>query len=193
MRKICLNDFRRANHNIIRDINEVIVLNLIRERQPISRIEIAQITGLKAGTISRIIDRFVLKGLVYETGTRASTSSRGPKPRFLHINPTKSYAIGVSIGVTQTLLALSDFSGHLQQLKKLTTGKDPESFLAEVADEILSLIGMTQRYYTELGGLGVSLVGLVDMTTVTGRVNLAEELFVSTLNSSMVSSPGGRL
>jgi hypothetical protein len=32
----------------------------------------------------------------------------------------------------------------------------------------------------------------VESTTVVGRLNLAEELLFSTLNSSMVSRPGGR-
>ena len=102
MKKINLNDFKTANHRILRDINEVIVLNIIRERQPIPRVDIAEITGLEEGTVSRIIQRFLRSGLVYEGGVGPSTPAGGRKPRYVHLNPTKSCAIGVDIGAIET-------------------------------------------------------------------------------------------
>jgi N-acetylglucosamine repressor len=162
MKKIDLGKFKTADHRILRDINEVIVLNIIRERQPISRVSIAEMTGLEEGTISRIIQRFLRQGLVYESGVGASTPAGGRKPRFLHINPTKRCAIGVDIGAIETLLALSDFNGHLQQLKRIPNTKHPQQFLLTVADEILSLIRIAKPYH-EFGGVGVSLVGLLDI------------------------------
>ncbi len=39
----------------IRNINQTVLLHLIRERQPISRAEIAKITGLRPGTISSFV------------------------------------------------------------------------------------------------------------------------------------------
>ena len=38
--------------NDVRDINQTVLLHLIRERQPISRVEIGKLTGLCPGTIS---------------------------------------------------------------------------------------------------------------------------------------------
>jgi len=87
MRKIDLNKFKTADHRILRDINEVIVLNIIRERQPVSRVSIAETTGLEEGTISRIIQRFLRQGLVYESGVGASTPAGGRKPRFPNAVP----------------------------------------------------------------------------------------------------------
>ncbi|MEW5979600.1 MAG: ROK family transcriptional regulator [Acidobacteriota bacterium] len=161
MRKINLKYFKTADHRILRDINEVIVLNVIREQQPISRVGICQVTHLKPGTVSRIIDRFLETGFVYESGTGTSTSSGGRRPVFLHINPTKSYAGAVNIGPSETQVALSDFNGRLLHLQRVPTGSSPTKFLPEVADEIRSLISLTNRQ-SELSGVGVGLVGLVD-------------------------------
>jgi predicted NBD/HSP70 family sugar kinase len=161
VKKINLKAFKTANHRILRDINELIVLNVIREQQPVSRVAIAEITGLEEGTVSRIIQRFFRRGLVYEAGVGTSTPAGGRKPRYLHINPTKSCAIGVDIGAIETLLALSDLNGHLHQLKKIPNTKDPRKFLATLADEILSLVRLANPY-NELGGIGVSLIGLID-------------------------------
>ncbi|MGH9427660.1 MAG: MarR family transcriptional regulator, partial [Terriglobia bacterium] len=125
MRKINLSDFKTADHRILRDINEVIVLNIIRERQPIPRVSIAEITGLEEGTVSRIIHRFLRQGLVYESGVGSSTPAGGRKPRFVHINPSKRYAIGIDVGPIETLVALSDLNGHLQRVKRIPNTRNP--------------------------------------------------------------------
>lgn len=162
VKKINLNDFKTANHRILRDINEVIVLNIIRERQPIPRVDIAEITGLEEGTVSRIVQRFLRNGLVYEEGVGPSTPVGGRKPRYVHLNPNKSCAIGVDIGAIETLLALSDFNGRLQHVRKIPNTREPQQFLATVADEILSLVRLANPY-NRLEGIGVSLIGLVDI------------------------------
>ncbi len=162
MRKINLKDFQTANHRILRDINEVIVLNVIRERQPIPRVGIADITGLEEGTISRIIQRFLRQGLVYESGVGTSTPVGGRRPRFVHLNPSRTCAIGVDIGPRETQLALSDMNGHLQRLTRISHTHNASRSLAEVAEEILALASQTSRY-SEFGGVGVSLIGLVDV------------------------------
>jgi N-acetylglucosamine repressor len=161
VKKLNLSDFKTANHRFLRDINEVIVLNIIRERQPIPRVDIAEITGLEEGTVSRIIKRFLRSGLVYEEGVGPSTPAGGRKPRYVHLNPTRSCAIGVDIGAVETLLALSDFNGRLQHVRKVPNTKDPQETLATVASEILSLIPLADPY-NQLEGIGVSLIGLVD-------------------------------
>ena len=164
MRKIDLSDFKTADHRILRDINEVIVLNIIRERQPIPRVSIAEITGLEEGTVSRIIHRFLRQGLVYESGVGASTPAGGRKPRFVHINPSKRCAIGIDVGPIETLLALSDLNGHLQRVKRIPNSRNPVQLLETVAEQTLVLTRQANPH-SELGGVGVSLVGLVDHET----------------------------
>lgn len=162
MKKIDLKKFRTADHRVLRDINEVIVINLVRERQPVSRVAIAEASGLEEGTISRIIQRFLKQGLVYESGMGSSTPSGGRKPRYLHINPTRRCAIGVEIGPQEALLALSDLNGHLHQLRRIPHSRQPQPFLSLIAEEIQSLMHFA-KHYQEIGGIGVSLPGLLDV------------------------------
>ncbi len=162
MKKIDLTKFRAADHRVLRDINEAIVVNLVRERQPVSRVAIAEASGLEEGTISRIVQRFLKQGLVYESGVGNSTPAGGRKPRYLHINPTKRCAIGVDIGPLETLLALSDLNGHLHQLKRIPHSRHALPFLVGVAEEVQSLI-RSAKPYQEFGGVGVSMPGLLDI------------------------------
>ena len=52
MRKLDFDKLHTASKDRMRDINEAIVLNLIREHQPISRIQITRTTGLRISTIT---------------------------------------------------------------------------------------------------------------------------------------------
>ena len=52
MKKIELDTFKGATSRTARDINRRVVLNLVRQRQPISRAEPARHSGLQRSTIS---------------------------------------------------------------------------------------------------------------------------------------------
>src|SRR5207245_6864358 len=64
MRRIDLKKAQTARLTTIRDINRQIVLNYVREREPISRAEIARETALQRSTISAIVDALQVEGLV---------------------------------------------------------------------------------------------------------------------------------
>jgi predicted NBD/HSP70 family sugar kinase len=161
MKKIGFKGLRPANHGVLRDINEVMVLNIIRERQPISRIAIAGLTGLEPGTVSRILQRFGSSGLISEAGSGPSTPMGGRKPRYVTLNAAKHCAIGVEIGPRESLLALSDFNGRIQDFRRIANSSDAEATLSAVAAELSMLIHRVDAY-GEFGGVGVGLAGLID-------------------------------
>lgn len=164
MKKINLRDLKKSakhSNRALRDINEIVVLNIIRERQPISRIAIAEIAGLEPGTVTRMLQRFDTEGLISEVGSGPSTPAGGRKPRYVTLNPIKHCAIGVDIGARETLLALSDFNGQVQDFRRISNTKDATATLSAVAAEILSLTRRVNSY-GQFGGVGVGLIGLID-------------------------------
>ena len=138
------------------------MLNIVREQEPIARVRIAEIAGFEPGTVTRILQQFLRKKLVYEAGLGASTPAGGRRPRYVHLNPAACCAIGVDIGAVETVLALSDLRGELQSVKRIRNTKSPEQTLASVIEEISSLVSASKGY-RELGGIGVSLIGLIDV------------------------------
>lgn len=161
MRKIDLKDLRSADHRVLRDINEIVVLNIIRERQPISRIAIAELAGLEPGTVTRIFQRFLRSGLISEVGSGPSSPAGGRKPTYVTLNPARHCAIGMDIGCHETVLALSDFNGEIQDYRRIANTNDPETTLAAASRELASLIEHAGAYQ-EFGGIGVGLIGLID-------------------------------
>jgi len=148
----------------VRDINQTIFLHLIRERQPISRADIAKYTGLRAGTVSAIVNRLIKNNFVYE-GTEGP-SSGGRPPKHLFINAESFYVLAIDIGVSDTIFAVSDFNGRIIQQKSLLTEGPPEQFLEKLADEIEKLV-QTQYPRAKFGAIGVSVPGLIDRETGT--------------------------
>src|SRR5207244_11070811 len=78
VRRIDLKKAQAARLGTIRDINRQIVLNYVREREPISRAEIARETELQRSTVSAIVDCLIGEGLVEEIGAGESTGGRRP-------------------------------------------------------------------------------------------------------------------
>ena len=172
MRKINLGQLTPANHRVLRDMNEIMALNVIREKQPISRIEIAEITGLEGSTISKIVSRLVSDNLIFEQGVGEASPKGGRKKRYLHINPRKACAIGVDLRPSGYAVALSDFTGKILHATELERRSDPRCAVAEIAVSIKELL---RAYCGEsIEGIGVSLVGLVDPKE--GRVLAGEGL-----------------
>jgi predicted NBD/HSP70 family sugar kinase len=157
--------------NDVRNINQTVLLHLIRERQPISRVDIARVTGLRPGTISSIVNRLIRKGVIFEGA--AGPSSGGRKPTYLNINAENAYVLAVDIGVRDTVFAVSDFNGRILKQKSLITDGDPRAFLAKLAGQITSLI---RGHYpnAKFAGVGVSVPGLIRRET--GEVAVSPNL-----------------
>lgn len=78
MRRLDLRKAQAARLNTIRDINRQIVLTYVREREPISRAEIARETELQRSTVSAIVEDLTREGLIEEVGEGESTGGRRP-------------------------------------------------------------------------------------------------------------------
>ncbi|HZE71737.1 MAG TPA: ROK family transcriptional regulator [Pyrinomonadaceae bacterium] len=162
VRRLDLKKAQAARLNTIRDINRQIVLNYVREREPISRAEIARETQLQRSTISAIVEDLKTEGLVEEVGEGESTGGR--RPTLLKLRTKGPIAIGVSINPTCTTIATSDLAGRLVDQKEFPTDPDPAVTLNNV---IATVRDFTRRNKGSIEGIGVSLPGLVDPSTGT--------------------------
>ncbi len=171
MRKLDFDKLHTASKDRMRDINEAIVLNLIREHQPISRIQITRTTGLKISTVTVITRRLMEKGLILEQGVAPSNGGR--KPRLLGLRPEKVCVVGIDIGVTRTTLALGDFNGEVIDQEVIPTGRRPLPFLEKLTQRVEALMA-AQRGQVEFEGIGISATGIVD--SAGGRVIFSPNL-----------------
>ncbi|HZD47395.1 MAG TPA: sugar kinase, partial [Silvibacterium sp.] len=84
MRRVDLSSIELASSETARNINRDIVLEMIRSRQPISRAELARLSGLQRSTISLIIEQLIEEKWVQEGAI--ARRPRGRRPTLLHLN-----------------------------------------------------------------------------------------------------------
>ncbi|MEU5715651.1 ROK family transcriptional regulator [Streptomyces sp. NPDC020403] len=100
-----------ANLPALRHHNASLVLDLLRVagEQGISRLELAERTGLTPQAVSKITARLRAEGLAAEAGRRVST---GGKPRtVLRLVPDAGYAVGLHLDRDELTAVLVDLAG----------------------------------------------------------------------------------
>jgi predicted NBD/HSP70 family sugar kinase len=160
-RKPNLDNVRAAGHDTLRLVNRRILLNILSDRQPISRAEIAKISGLNKATISTITSELLKDRCIIESGSGKTTPIGGKPPTPLRLNALRYGLFGVDIRAEETILALSDFNNRLIARLSFETSNDATTFLAKLGKEINRLRAKHDDFI-EFAGIGVSLPGLVD-------------------------------
>ncbi|WP_307804910.1 ROK family transcriptional regulator [Streptomyces sp. VRA16 Mangrove soil] len=160
-----------VNLAALRGHNAALVLDLLRTagEEGISRLELAERTGLTPQAVSKITARLRGEGLVVEAGRRAST---GGKPRtVLRLVADAGYAIGLHLDRDELHAVLTDLSGAVVASRRapLDLGAGAEAVLAAVACEVDQLLGGENDAHGEGGdgggqalGIGVAVPGPLD-------------------------------
>src|SRR5438105_5816303 len=126
-----------ASSEVVRDINRRIVLHLIRKRHPISRADLARISGLQRSTISLIVEQLIEECWVLEGPT--GRLPRGRRPTFLRLNDER-VIIGVDIRPIQTTVALADVNGKFTSQEAMPTLSDPKAAVQSLIQRIQSIV-----------------------------------------------------
>lgn len=169
MRKINTRSFRLATRSTPREVNRQIVLNLIREHQPISRAELARRMNVQRAALTKIVRELVTAGDVEETGTAAA--ARGRRPTLLKIRTSGRLAVAVDVRPGWTSIALADFAGQVLSRDGFATPERPEALANELATRVNAVL---RSHPSECQGVGIVVPGMVDRRT--GRVLYAPRL-----------------
>jgi len=147
-----------ASSVVVRDINSRVVLNLIRTKQPISRADLARVSGLQRSTISLIVEDLIARHWVLEGPT--GRLPRGRRPTFLRLNDER-VIIGVDLRPTQITVALSDVNGKFASQETMETPANPKAALEGIISRIQRLLrSCNEKKMVE--GIGISVPGRVD-------------------------------
>ncbi|MEU4078548.1 hypothetical protein DEJ45_23015 [Streptomyces venezuelae] len=158
----------------LRSPNAALVLDLLRTagEAGISRLELAERTGLTPQAVSKITARLRAEGLATEAGHRAST---GGKPRtVLRLVPSAGYAVGVHLDRDELTTLLTDLAGTAvaRRHRALDLGAGTGPVLDAVTEEVRALPATGPDHGPgPVLGVGVAMPGPLDHRAgVPGRV-----------------------
>ena len=158
VRKIDLQNFQVATSETARDINRRILLNLIRKHQPVSRADLARISGLQRSTVSSITEQLINERWV----TRGAIGDlpRGRKPVFLHLNSNRTGIVGVEVRPGTTTLVLARLDASFFAQASMPTEPSAGGFVSRLCRRVQELIAAHPEVTFE--GIGISVPGRVD-------------------------------
>ena len=124
---------------LLRRLNAAAVLRTIRADGPISRAELARVTGLSKPTVNGAVELLLESGYLTErvAGLDAATRRPGPRARLLSFRGDLGHVLGIDIGANKVLVVVADLTGEvIGSVRRRTSARDRQT-----ADTLLDLVG----------------------------------------------------
>lgn len=115
---------RRVDPLVMKSLNAIELLELIRTHGPISRADLAGRSRLSKPTVSDQVDSLLSRGFVVEIGQGSAGSRGGKKPTMLQFNGNLGQILAADIGPEWMRFALADLHGSV--IRRLVLPTRPE-------------------------------------------------------------------
>jgi len=148
-----------ARPQLIRALNEQLLLGHIRQLGPCSRAELARLSGLSKPTVSLALANLERSGLIRIAGQR--TGVPGRSARLFEISPDAGFVLGLDIGHHYLRGALADLTGEIRaKTSARTRASSVRGRIAELirlADTLCADAGIARDAITQtvIGSPGV--------------------------------------
>ncbi|APG95647.1 ROK family transcriptional regulator (plasmid) [Sinorhizobium americanum] len=140
------------------------ILNLLRSRGPISRAEMAHLTGLSPAAVTFVVAELMEEALLVEREAVSGATGRRPVP--VDINYEAHLAFGFKLNRYSINCVLTDLATTpLALLDAEVADTRPEGMIETIAATIPKLLAQADRQESEIMGIGVSIPGEIDPTT----------------------------
>ena len=152
----------KGDQQTSRALNRRLILNLLRHRVTMSRVDIAAATGLSSAAVTFVTTELLAEGLVVEG--EASKGGGGRRPVPLAINFSSRLAIGIKLTATCLEAALCDLSTTaLKMLVEPIPDTSPETVVYHAAKVVRTLMPDAHERAGRLIGIGLALPGSYDV------------------------------
>lgn len=142
-----------ARPQLIRAMNEQILLDLIRRSGPLSRAELARLSGLSKPTVSQALAGIERAGLVHVTGQR--TGVPGPAAALYEVRPDAGLVLGLDVGRHFLRGAVADLSGTVRSRRTV------RSRTADAMRRVRELVQLAKRLVDDAGATASELTQTV--------------------------------
>jgi predicted NBD/HSP70 family sugar kinase len=165
---------RAGRRDLLRDLNRTLALNLVRERGPLSRADVARLSGLSPSTVTAVTASLLQDGFLLEGesagGAGAGSGAIGRPATMLSVNPGAGYVVGIKVTADDLTATVTDLAATPHAITTVARGhSDEASAVAGVfeaaVDRVLADAGVDRG---ALLGVGIGVPGVVDPET--GRV-----------------------
>ncbi|MGE6716286.1 ROK family transcriptional regulator [Peribacillus frigoritolerans] len=153
----------RGSFKLMKSINRSLILNIIREKGPISRADIAKLTKLTPPTVSSFVKELLEAEIVIERNL--GESSGGRKPTLLTLSEDMFHVIGMDVGSQNIKTILTSITGKVikKSIVPLPAQTTNEALLSLMIDSVSGILDHTKIDEEKIVGIGVGMHGIVDV------------------------------
>lgn len=143
--------------------NEKLVIESIRVAGALSRVEIAEQTGLTPQAVSRITRNLLTAGFLTEDARRSAGKGKPRVP--LRLRPDAACAIGIHVDPEMITQVVVDLCGGVRDRRQLalTSRRDPEWCIAQMVRMATEAVEAVRPVTASLLGVGVAAPGPLDV------------------------------
>ena len=140
------------------------VLDLIRSGGVVSRIELANRSGLTAASISRIVKQLLDEGVVVEVGVGDRTG--GKRRTLIQLNARARHAVGVTLDFDRITYVLTDLKGAVVTRREARgiSHDSPTEVIDRIARQLGELIEAAAVDRETVLGIGMAVAGRQDIS-----------------------------
>lgn len=160
----------RATHQQTRTFNQQLVLRALHDHSPLSRADLARLTGLTRTSVGDLAGALLQDGLIEEVGR--GRSSGGKSPILLRVAPDGRHLIGLDLGEAEFSGAVVNLRGEILRTIHLPLEGRNGDAAVELVVRLVDALRADDR--SPLLGIGIGAPGVIDTSTgtVSWSVNL---------------------
>jgi len=149
-----------TNISDIQKSNRSLVFDKLLKNSPTSRIDLARETGLNKATITNIVQNFIARGIVSETGS--ITSSNGRRVAGLTLTIGSVVSIVMRIQANNLIFCTSTLEGHIENYRSeyyFSDADDPSTLESLIVANIEDLKNQCYSNGKKILGLTIATLG----------------------------------
>jgi predicted NBD/HSP70 family sugar kinase len=173
--RLSFNNKLSTSNKIPRQINRNLIFNQIRTRQPVSRADLARVSGLQRSTVSLIVEDLLAEHWIVEGSL--GRLPRGRRPTFLNLNSQRG-VLALDIHPAQTTLAVTDLGGNILAQSLIALPENPQQVIGAIVKAIQKMIAAHGE--RSFDGIGMSLPGRLDLQL--NKSNLDKPIFAPNIH-----------
>lgn len=156
----------RGSGKLIKQLNRSRILECFVGGEPLSRVEVAERTGISLPAVSQLVAELETQQLLVRVGK--GRSSGGRRPLLYEYNARLAYIVGLDLGGTKLAGGVSDLEGNLLATDRVSTHGDnvrhgPKPGLGpRVRDFVLGLLADADIDVSKVMGIGIGVPGIAD-------------------------------
>jgi len=164
-----LNKKKGMNMGLIKQENRALILQVLKNNGPISRMDIAKIVQLTPAAITILVNEMIQENIIIETGEAEEIDKRaGRKKIMININYNFRYVLGINIEAEVINIGIMNLNGEVvseDSFSNMEKSLTPEELLRIIANKCINLFWKENILKETILGVGVGIIGLVDKNT----------------------------